>query len=101
MAAVEVVERDVADQPACWCCGRQVDERDLTRLGAHPEVGVCQGCARWLLRRSRAAGEAGARGLGARARRVVAAVRDRVMRAGVHRWPLVGAVLRRLDRRLP
>jgi hypothetical protein len=39
-----------ASTPACWCCGAEFEERDLVRLGSHPEVGVCFGCARFLQR---------------------------------------------------
>ncbi|HVD89454.1 MAG TPA: hypothetical protein VNB91_11220 [Jatrophihabitantaceae bacterium] len=38
--------------PTCWCCGAEFDERDLARLGSHPEVAVCFGCARFLQRRA-------------------------------------------------
>ncbi|MER7070600.1 hypothetical protein [Terrabacter sp. NPDC000476] len=34
-------------------------------------------------------------------RRSVAAVRGRVMHAGLQHWPFLGALLRRLDRHLP
>ena len=29
---------------ACWCCGSELPASDLTRLGCHPEVGLCDGC---------------------------------------------------------
>lgn len=41
-----------APRPACWCCGRDVDENVLLRLGAHPEAGVCPDCAQHLHRRA-------------------------------------------------
>lgn len=101
MAAQPAAAQNVTDRPTCWCCGNEFDETDLTRLGTHPEVGVCSGCAHWLHRRARAATERERPGLGPRARRVIDAARGRVMRAGAHQWPLVGPLLRRLDRHLP
>lgn len=91
----------VAPERKCWCCGNSFDEADLSRLGSHPEVGVCAGCAQWLHRRARSASEARRRTPGALLRRTAAEVRGRVTRAGAHDWPVVGALLRRLDRHLP
>lgn len=100
MAAVEVGHEQV-EGPVCWCCGTAFDEEHLVRLGNHPEVGVCGGCAQWLHRRSRAAASTGRSTPGALARRGVGTARRWVMRAGVQDWPLVGPLLRRLDRHLP
>ena len=97
-AAVEPV---LTDHLSCWCCGNTFDESDLTRLGAHPEVGVCAGCAHWLNRRARLAGDHDRRTPGAMVRRGIHAARAGVMRAGIHDWPLVGPLLRRVDRHLP
>jgi hypothetical protein len=99
--ATAAVEHEQAEQPFCWCCGNTFEESDLTRLGNHPEVGVCARCAQWLHRRARSPDQRG------RATRrgwllpAVEAARARVMRAGVHDWPVVGSLLRRLDRHLP
>jgi hypothetical protein len=101
MAAQAAVEHEQVERPVCWCCGNTFDEQDLSRLGSHPEVGVCAGCARWLHRRARSASDAGRRTPGAALRRAVAAARGRVMRAGVQDWPAVGSLLRRLDKHLP
>lgn len=101
MAAEAAVEHERVERLFCWCCGNGFDERDLTRLGTHPEVGVCTGCARWLHRRARARADAGRGAPGVRVRRGVAVVRGRVMRAGAQDWPVVGSLLRRLDRHLP
>ena len=99
--ATAAVEHEQAEQPFCWCCGNTFEESDLTRLGTHPEVGVCRGCAKWLHRRARSVGENGRRRRDGWVLRAVDAARTRVMRAGVHDWPLVGPLLRRLDRHLP
>ena len=85
----------------CWCCGNSFDETDLTPLGSHPEVGVCTACAHWLWRRARAKADDQGTGLGQVGRRGVATARRAVMRTGAQRWPVVGSLLRRLDRRLP
>jgi hypothetical protein len=95
------VEHEQVERPSCWCCGNTFDDHDLTRLGAHPEVGVCAGCARWLHRRARAASDTGLRSPGALMRRWVGLARERIMRAGMQDWPVVGPLLRRLDRHLP
>ena len=99
--ATAAVEHEQAEQPSCWCCGNTFEESDLTRLGNHPEVGLCSSCAKWLHRRARSAGENGRRRRGGWVLRAVDAARTRAMRAGVHDWPLVGRLLRLLDRRLP
>jgi len=99
--AVMAQEHGQVQIPSCWCCGNTFDERDLTRLGSHPEVGVCAGCASWLSRRARSAADAGRRTPGARLRRTVASTRDRVARAGMQDWTVLGPLLRRLDRHLP
>jgi hypothetical protein len=99
--AAEAIADGQLDRPACWCCGNTFEEHDLSRLGSHPEVGVCAGCAQWLYRRARLRAETGARTPGALVRRGIAAARGRVMRAGSQDWPVLGALLRQLDRRLP
>ena len=99
--ATAATENERAAQQSCWCCDNTFDESDLTALGAHPEVRVCAGCAHWLHRRARAAADRELRTPGAWLRRVLGTARGRVMRAGAHDWPVVGALLRRLDRHLP
>ena len=101
MAAQAAVEHEHLERPSCWCCGNTFDEQDLTRLGMHSEVGVCTGCARWLHRRARTGADTGRRTPGVMARRAVAVVRGRVMRAGAQDWPVLGQLLRRLDKHLP
>ena len=99
--ATAAADHQRAVRPHCWCCGDVFDESSLTHLGANPEVAVCAGCARWLHRRARAWAELERRTSGARIRRVVGAARGRAMRAGAPDWPVIGALLRRLDRHLP
>lgn len=97
---VAAVAHEQVERPSCWCCGNTFDDQHLTRLGSHPEVGVCAECARWLYRRARSA-DTGARTPGGLLRRGVAAARGRVMHAGMQYWPVIGPLLRRLDGHLP
>ena len=90
-----------AQGPACWCCGNPFEETDLTRLGAHPEVGVCAGCAQWVNRRARSTSDNGLHSPAVVLRRGIDGVRERAINAGPHHWPLVGPLLTRLDRHLP
>ncbi len=92
------MENEQVERPTCWCCGNRFDERDLSRLGSHPEVGVCAGCVH---RRARSSTDTGARSPGAVLPRAMAAARGRVMRAGAQDWPVLGPLLRRLDWHLP
>jgi hypothetical protein len=101
MAAQAAVEHEQVERPVCWCCGNTFDEADLSRLGSHPEVGVCAGCAQWLHRRARSASDTGHRTPATVLRRGITVTRDRVMRAGAQDWPVIGSLLRRLNRHLP
>ena len=87
--------------PTCWCCGAEFDECDLVWLGSHPEVAVCFGCARFLQRR--AAEREEELGLSRRSRVRVAAgrVRGGGIGRGWHNRPVIGRMLRRIDRYLP
>lgn len=69
------------------------------RLGAHPEVTVCRGCARYLNRR--AAMLPGPTTPTRVVRRTTQAVRDRVMARNLHESRFLGRFLRWLDKYLP
>lgn len=73
----------------------------MLRLGAHPEVGVCFGCARFLQRRAAAREDELHPSPAARARSAVRGVRSWVIARGWHNRGLVGKILQRLDRYLP
>jgi hypothetical protein len=85
----------------CWCCGQPAAESALLRLGEHPEVAVCFGCARFLHRRAREELDASRPSAAARGRSVVRSARRTVMRHGWQGRPIVGPALRWLDRFLP
>ena len=85
----------------CWCCGKRYAESEVVRLGEHPEVGVCLGCAHFLHRQARTREDAARPSPATRARDLLRAGRELVMRRGWHNIPLIGPVLRRLGSRLP
>lgn len=85
----------------CWCCGNEFSAEDLFRLGSHPEVGVCAGCAKWLWRRARHSQDEGRGGVAPTVRKLVFRTRGRIISAGLHNWPVIGRGLRWIDRKLP
>jgi len=87
--------------PTCWCCGGEFDERDLVRLGTHPEVGVCLGCARFLQRRAAEREDELRTSPAVKLRSGVRSAREWVIRHGWHRLPVVGRLLQRINRHLP
>ena len=91
-------EADRAIEPECWCCGSSFPESALTRLGQHPEVGVCTGCADYLRRRARASQAGRITGPLYRAGN---RIRDAIIARGWHNRPVAGAVLRAVDRKSP
>lgn len=97
----EAPEAVQASTPVCWCCGSRYDEHDLVRLGSHPEVGVCFGCAQFLQRRATERLDERGPSSGARLRGVLRGVRGWVIQRGWHNRPVVGRLLRRVDRHLP
>jgi hypothetical protein len=99
----QAVARDV-DGPIneqCWCCGHPRGEQDVVRLGDHPEVRVCLGCAHFLHQRARAQEDTLRPSLGALARDAVRAARGFVIQRGWEDKRVLGPLLRRLDRHLP
>ena len=97
----EAPEAVQTSTPVCWCCGSRYDESDLVRLGSHPEVGVCFGCARFLQRQAAERLDERGQPAGARIRGGVRRARGWVIQRGWHDRPVIGGLLRRLDRHLP
>lgn len=90
-----------ASDTACWCCGTPYSDADLVHLGQHPEVGICAGCARWLHRRAMAHHDDQHPSAAGQLRRAIGTLRERVIKQGWHNRPIIGKLLRRLDRHLP
>ncbi len=88
------------DGSLCWCCGKNKSASQLLHLGSRPEAAVCLDCAMHLRRRAREQ-----EAVGNPVRRVLHAggqrVRETVMASGIHKNPVVGPVLRWVNRRLP
>lgn len=104
MSTVDIVAAGGEPAPSidtCWCCGAVVGDTELARLGSHPEVGVCEDCARFLHRRAQALRDRKHLSLGGVIRAVTERVRQIVLRYEWQRLPLAGPLLRRLDRFLP
>jgi hypothetical protein len=100
--AVSETAEDALPLPStCWCCGRERPEHALVRLGSHPEVAVCAGCAHWLLRRARLQHDAHDPSPAARVRRLLERSRALVVEQGWHRLPVLGSGLRWIGDRLP
>ena len=87
--------------PSCWCCDEEFPESELVRLGAHPEVGLCLGCANWVKRRAATRRHEQHPSIAGRLRGGVHAVRGKVIERGWHERGRLGALLHRIDRHLP
>lgn len=87
-----------AGQSRCWCCGRNSPEDVLVHLGNHPEVGICVNCVHFLRRRAR---DQQANMMRRRLRSAAESIRRDVMARGWHQHPVMGPVLRWLNRHLP
>ena len=86
---------------SCWCCGRRYPDGRLLRLGSHPEVAVCLGCAHFLHRQAREMEDAVRPSVAGRARDGLRDVRRMVLRRRWHQRPVVGRPLRWLGRHVP
>lgn len=94
-------EAEVDERQRCWCCDEEFQPEEVVHLGAHPEVALCFDCARWVRRRAVHRADAGRRGMGARLRRLLGRIRAAVISRGWHDRPVIGSILRWVDRRLP
>lgn len=92
---------DITATAHCWCCGNPYPSADLIHLGAHPETVACLQCSTYLGRRAKAAYDTLNPTLGGHLRGVVSVGRDQVIRLRLHERPILGRILRRIDRHLP
>jgi NAD-dependent SIR2 family protein deacetylase len=51
--SAEVGSAGSGGEAECWCCGQQYPRERLVRMGSHPEVAVCFGCAHFLHQQAR------------------------------------------------
>jgi hypothetical protein len=85
----------------CWCCGTPNPPSMLVHLNKHREVTICLSCADYLARRAHERRDELRPSAGARVRDVLRGGRRVVMDHGWHRWPVIGPVLRWIDRWIP
>jgi hypothetical protein len=88
-------------QVPCWCCGSVQQEVSVIRLGNHPEVAVCLGCAHFLHQQARGREDAVRPSPATRVRDALRTARRFVIQHGWHQKPLIGRLLRRLGRHTP
>ncbi|EGD42756.1 hypothetical protein NBCG_02888 [Nocardioidaceae bacterium Broad-1] len=94
-------EQKADERLRCWCCDNEFPATEVVHLGAHPEVSICFDCARWVRRRALLRADAGRRGLRGGLRRTLAQTRAAVIGRGWHDRPVIGPILRWVDRRRP
>lgn len=85
----------------CWCCDRDYDERDLVRLGAHPEVRICLACTADVKQRAVQREDELRPTAITRLRIGVRHSREWVIAHEWHNRPVLGQLLRRINRHLP
>jgi hypothetical protein len=71
------------------------------RLGNHPEVAVCLGCAHFLHQQARGLEDAVRPSPAGRVRDALRTARRFVIQHGWHQKPVIGSLLRRLGRHTP
>ena len=99
MSSTQEAIGGVPGEARCWCCGGFFPDSRLVHLGAHPEVGVCRRCARYLARRS--ARLPGRMTPATSIHRTSQEIRERVMVRGLHEGRLLAPLLRWIGRFLP
>ena len=88
----------VTGESQCWCCGQVKAEEILLHLESHPEVNVCVDCGVFLGRRAR---DYKASAVRRRLRGTADSIRGEVMSRGLHERPVIGPVLRWINRHAP
>ena len=98
---VTAIDLDEDGSVQCWCCDA-IDAPDrMVRLGNHPEVHLCLGCAHFVHQRAWEIEDEGKRGPAAVVRERVRSLRAEVIRRGWHQRRFIGDRLRWLDKFLP
>jgi hypothetical protein len=85
----------------CWCCGQRQSEHTVVRLGNHPEVCVCLGCAHFLHLQARTREDTLRPSLGSGLRGWLRFARRAVIQREWHQKRVIGPPLRWLGRHLP
>ena len=99
MAVRTAVEHETGS--TCWCCGAGGDAARMVRLGNHPEVALCVGCAHWASKQAWEIEDGDRAGVRVAARNRFRQLRRSVVQRGLHNHPVLGRPLRWLGRRLP
>ena len=73
----------------------------MVRLGNHPEVALCTGCARWAAREAREIEDRARSGFGVLVRKQLDAARHGVINRGWQHNRFLGGALRWLGKHLP
>lgn len=92
---------DYGAELECWCCGHQYPDERLVRLGSHPEVAVCFGCAHFLHQQAGRREDALQTSITSRLRDGLRWGRRLAMDHGWHQRAVIARPLRWLGRRLP
>ncbi|PYI65491.1 hypothetical protein CVV68_18150 [Arthrobacter livingstonensis] len=88
------------EEQMCWCCGTVYPESRLIRLGSRPEAGVCLNCTIHLRRRARERLAEGRRPLARWKAQVSRQSREQIMEHHWHQRPIIGPILRWINRHL-
>ena len=101
MSADPVHDSDVDGDVRCWCCGARGAPSRMVRLGDHPEVHLCPGCAHFVHQQACRIEDEVDPGPVALVRDRLRTLRALVIRRGWHHNRVIGGTLRWLGRYLP
>lgn len=95
------VEDGAANRSECWCCGAIDDPTTMVHLGNHPEVALCQRCARWAAKQAWAIEDRAKTGALVIARDRLRALRRGVVERGWQHHRVFGLPIRWIGKHLP
>lgn len=95
------IDQDGDGSARCWCCGTTEAPNRMVRLGNHPEVHLCLGCAHFVHQQARRIEDEENPGAASLVRDRFRSLRAVVIRRGWHRSRFIGGRLRWLDKYLP